>query len=330
MNGTVLKGMNGNYLYFPEDESTILSARKFSIVYLGANLQTKKKCIIKRLHPKIEEDKHAAIRFLSEANIQVDHPAIINTLDLIVQGDTRYMVQEYIPSIGLKELIRENTVTSNHKLIAKISIKLLDAVQAMHEHGIIHRNIKPSNILIAYKPETNKINWDNPDVRLIDFDLSKTKDNIPVYTKHERRSPFSIVYSSPEILLRQYDSLATPATDLYSIGLIIMEMFTGEPAFFAENPAKLIDMQLKKKLKQSKKMYHRFFNIIYKATDKLPVQGSLQKIPNDVILTILQEGIKLRYKTAKAMKEDMIVFLKDPGEKPKPKTALIKKLLNKS
>jgi serine/threonine protein kinase len=200
----------------------------------------------------------------------------------------------------------------------------------MHENGIIHRNIKPSNILIAYEPETNKINWDNPDVRLIDFDLSKTNDNIPVYTKHEKRSPFSIVYSAPEILLRQYDNLANPATDLYSIGLIIMEMYTGEPAFFAENPAKLIDMQLKKKLKQPKKMYPKFYHIIYKATDKLPIQGSLQKTSKDVILKILEEGIKLRYQTATAMRDDMISFLKDPGEKPKTKTGVIKKLFNKS
>jgi serine/threonine-protein kinase len=330
MNGNILKGMNGSYLFFPEDESTILSSGKFSIVYLGAELNTKKKCIIKRLHPKIEEDKHAAIRFLSEANIKLEHPAIINTLDLIVHGNTRYMIQDYIPSIGLKELIRNNSLTSNHKLIARISIKLLDAIEFMHENGIIHRNLKPSNILIAYEPGTNKINWDNPDVRIIDFDLSKTNDKIPVYTKHEKRSPFSIVYSAPEILLRQYDSLANPATDLYSIGLIIMEMYTGEPAFFAENPAKLIDMQLKKKLKQPKKMYPKFYHIISKATEKLPIQGSLQKTPNDVILEILQRGIKLRYQAAKAMKEDMISFLKDPGEKPKTKTDIIKKLLNKS
>ncbi|MEA1874565.1 MAG: serine/threonine-protein kinase [Bacteroidota bacterium] len=330
MNGSVLKGMNGAYLFFPDDETTILSAGKFSFVYLGADLNTKKKCIIKRLHPKIETDKHAAIRFLAEANIRVNHPAIINTLDLIVQGNKRYMVQEFIPSISLKELIRENIVLANHKLIANISIKLLDAIQAMHEDGIIHRNIKPSNILIAYDTETNKINWNNPDVRLIDFELSKTKDNIPVYTKHETRSPFSIVYSSPEILLRQYDSLVNPATDLYSIGLIIMEMYTGQPAFFTENPAKLIDMQLNKKIKQPAKMYNHLFEIIQKATDKLPVQGSLQKIPNEVIIKILQEGIKLRYQTATAMRDDMISFLKDPGEKPKTKTSVIKKLLNKS
>ncbi len=328
MSGSILKGMNGSYLYFPDDESTILSTNKFSIVFLGANLNTKQKCIIKRLHPKIEEDKHAAIRFLAEANVQVNHPAIVKTFDLIVQGNKRYMVQEFIPSVDLKELIRENAVTLNHKLIANISIKLLDAVEAMHESGIIHRNIKPSNILIAYEGSTNKINWDNPDVRIIDFDLSKTSDNIPVYTKHEIRSPFSIVYSSPEILLRQYDNLANPSTDLYSIGLIIMEMFTGQPAFFAENPAKLIEMQLKKKLSQPQKMYNRFFEIIQKATDKHPLQHSIKNTPNDVILELLKEGMKLRYQNAKAMKEDFIAFLKDPGEKPKTKTGFMKKFFS--
>jgi len=330
MSGNVLKGMNGSYLFFPEDETTILSAGKFSFVYLGADLNTKKKCIIKQLHPKIESDKHAAIRFLAEANIQVNHPAIINTIDLIVKGNKRYMVQEFIPSINLKELIRENAVLANHKLIAKISIKLLDAVQAIHKDGIIHRNIKPSNILIAYDAKTNKINWDNPDIKLIDFDLSKTQDNIPVFTKHETRSPFSIVYSSPEILLRQYDSMANPATDLYSIGLIIMEMYTGQPAFFAENPAKLIDMQLNKKLKQPTKMYNRFFDIIYKATDKHPLKGSIQKTPNNVIFKLIQEGITLRYQSAEAMKDDLLTFLKNPGEKPNPQKGILKKLFNKS
>lgn len=328
MNGTVLKGLKGNYLYFPDDNNTILSAGKFAFVYLGLDVATKQKRIIKRLNPNIEENQLAALRFMLEASIQVEHPAIIKPVDLIVQNNSRYLILEFINGLDLKQLIRENTITGNHHLIANITLKLLDALDAIHEKQIFHRNIKPSNVLIAFNQGTEKINWNNPQVHIIDFGLAKTPDNIPVYVDERRINPFSMLYSPPEVLLHK-EVLVDHRSDMYNIGIMMMEMFTGQPAFYAENPAKLIDLQINGKLSQPSNMYNRFFEITQKASGKIPFRTSPKNLANANLLQHLADGMNTRYLTTTEMKTDILEFLKHPGEKPAKGFKAIKKVFGK-
>lgn len=332
MEAKILKGVNGNYIYFPEDTETILSSGKFSLVYLGLKTETKQKVVIKRLHPSLEENDVAALRFIIEASVQINHPAIIKTIDLINQGKSRFLIQDYIDGTDLKELIRTNTLTRKPSLISKITINLLDGLQAIHDHNIIHRDIKPSNIIIAHIPGTNpedkKINWENPDVRIIDFGLSKTNDKVPLFVDQKKRTPFSILYSAPEVILNK-EKLIDQRSDIYNIGLLMMEMYTGQPVFYADNPAKLMGLQLNGKINQPLDMYNYFFDIIEKASAKKRLTASIKNIPQDVLNKLLEEGMNERFKTANEMKNAIQDFLHNPGEKPVRGFQALKKAFKK-
>ncbi|MFO7790278.1 MAG: serine/threonine protein kinase [Bacteroidota bacterium] len=314
MEPRILKAVNAEYLFFPEDEETTLSNTKLTTVHVGARAGDAKRVIIKQLNPELRKIQHARVHFLVQASIQIQHPGVIKTLDLAKDKHSYYIIQEFVHGTDIKTLIKTNQAQSS-LLISKLMIPVLDAFEVVHNHNIVHRNIKPSNILIAYKPKSEMIDWQNPDVRLIDFDKAKTNDNVPVYRGDDKRHPFSLLYSAPEIVLN-YDDLTDHRADLYSLGLIMMEMFTGKPVIYDDNPAKILAKQLSEIPQRPKKMYPRFYDILMKATAKAKIEGSPSKISESVISEKLREGISLRYKNAAAMKSDLIDFIKDPGHEP--------------
>ncbi|MDA3820724.1 MAG: serine/threonine-protein kinase [Candidatus Delongbacteria bacterium] len=302
-------------MFFPQDPETILSDSNFSYVFLGARAKDGERVIIKVLNPELREIKHARVHFLLQASIQINHPGIIQNLDLAKDEHSYYIVQEFVHSADIKTLIRLKQA-NDERLISRIMIPVLDALEKTHNQNIVHRNLKPSNILVAFKPETETINWKNPDIRIIDFDKAKTPDDMPLYRGDEKKQPISLVYSAPEIVLN-HETLTDQRSDIYSLGVIILEMFTGIPVFYDDNPAKIISNQMIKIPSRPKKMYPKFYDIIAKAMAKNKIEGPPSKIPHQVISEKLREGMNLRYNTAAEMKSDIIDFLQDPGSPPK-------------
>jgi serine/threonine protein kinase len=328
MNGDILRGKNHSYLYFPNDTETVLSNGKFSTVFLGANTTNSKKVIIKRLNRRLEESKLARLRFMLEASINIDHPGVIKTLDYLFEDNAMYIIQEFVRGMDLKAIIRANLLTGNHKLVSVFSANILEILQAIHDNGIIHCDLKPSNIIVAYKPDSeDSFNWDNPEIKIIDFGLAHTKENIPFFSA-TNRSPFSILYSAPEIVLN-HTSLIDQRTDLYSFGLIMMEMFTGEPAYYADHPAKLLGLQINGKLRQPKKMYNHFFDIISKAANKSLLPASPKNMPKEILSKHLIEGKEMRYSSANEIIHAISEFMQNPGEKPSTGFKQIKYLFRK-
>ncbi len=324
MKPKIINGINGNYLFFPQDPETILSDSNFSYVFLGARAKDGQRVIIKVLNPDLRDFKHARVHFLMQASIQIKHPGIIQNLDMAKDEHSYYIVQEFVDSADIKTLIRLKQA-NDERLISRIMIPVLDALEVIHNNNIVHRNIKPSNILVAFKPDTEVINWENPVIRIIDFDKAKTPDNIPLFQSEEKKHPFSLLYSAPELILNQ-ENLTDHRADLYSLGVVMLEMFTGKPTFFDDNPASIVSNQMTKTPARPKKMYPRFYDIIKKAINKIKIEGPPSKIPQQVLSEKLREGMDLRYNSAADMKADIIEFLKDPG--PPPKTGL-RNLLSK-
>ncbi|MFP4662833.1 MAG: serine/threonine protein kinase [Bacteroidales bacterium] len=315
MKPEILKGINSEYLFFPDKEETILSAGKFSTTYLGAD-SSAKRVIIKQLNPRLAEDDQARYRFLVEAGIRIKHPAIVRAIDLIKTRDTYFIIQEYIHGTDLKTLIKRGDFKHNSLLACRLLIPLLDAIAAIHRKNIIHRDIKPSNILVAYKPGTGDIDWHHPDVKLIDFGLSKTNDGIPLFPGSKKRHPFPILYAAPEVVLNRED-LTDERSDLYSLALVMMEMFTSQPVFYADNPAAIITRQISDMPRRPAKMYPRFYEIFRKAAAKQKFHISPSKLPPERITEILKDGLNERYDSAEAMHQDLMQFMRKPGEMPK-------------
>ncbi len=316
MKPDILKGNHGEYIYFPQKEETILSAGKFSIVYLGADATNARRVIIKKLNPHLKDDQKARLRFLVEASVQVRHSAVIRSIDLVKANSTYYIIQEYIRGTDMKKLIASGGFQKNEELICRFIIPLLDAMDAVHSQGFIHRDIKPSNILVRYKTDSENIDWKTPDIKLIDFGLAKTNDGIPLFPGAKKRAPFSLLYSAPEVVLGM-ERLTDQRADLYSLALVMMEMFTGQPVVYADTPPQIIARQLSRHPRRPSGMHPKFYNIFTKATAKEKFTTSPAKMPVDEIKHTLESGKAQRYESASEMKNAILDFLDDPGEMPK-------------
>ena len=189
-----------------------------AIVYRAQDLRTQHEVAVKILRPdKMSEDPSYIERFQREAEVAMtmDHANIVNLRDVGKDGDMRYLVMEYVPGQTLKELIeRRGRLTA--KEAVSISVRVLAALQHAHSHHIIHRDIKPQNILVDNRGY----------VKVADFGIARivTKQTL---TKDEKVLR-SVYYYSPEQALGKQ---ADERSDLYSVGVCIYEMLTGRVPF---------------------------------------------------------------------------------------------------
>ena len=189
-----------------------------AIVYRAQDLRTHHEVAVKILRPdKMYEDPSYIERFQREAEVAMtmDHANIVNLRDVGKDGDMRYLVMEYVPGQTLKELIERRGRLSAKEAVS-ISVRVLAALQHAHSHHIIHRDIKPPNILVDNRGY----------VKVADFGIARIVSK-QTLTKDEKVLG-SVYYYSPEQALGKQ---ADERSDLYSVGVCIYEMLTGRVPF---------------------------------------------------------------------------------------------------
>lgn len=195
-------------------------------VYLANHIFLSKKIILKLLLTSDLPDPSRLKRFKREAKIlaRLDHPAIIKVLDFGTVDDEFYISFEYFPGDHLRNFLKRGNIAAEQKYL--LARQLLTGVGFAHRNGIVHRDIKPENILV------------NSDfqLKIADFGLAEVMQ--------EERVTFgsAIVgtpgYMSPEQIS---GSRLTPQSDLFSIGIVLMEMFTGHNPFLGKDLAETIN-----------------------------------------------------------------------------------------
>jgi beta-lactam-binding protein with PASTA domain/tRNA A-37 threonylcarbamoyl transferase component Bud32 len=176
---------------------------------------------VKVLREQYTNDAQFVARFKREAQAAANlaHPNIVNVYDVGQDGDLYYIVMEYIPGDNLKAYIRRSAPLTTDKAIA-IAIQILAGLEYAHRSGLIHRDIKPQNVLIA------------PDgtVKVTDFgiaksvsDLGLTEAGMALGTAH---------YFSPE---QAKGERVLPQSDIYAVGVTLYEMLTGHIPFESDN-----------------------------------------------------------------------------------------------
>jgi serine/threonine-protein kinase len=212
---------NQNHILF--EKFNIIECLKkddYTSVYIADHIYLGKKIILKTLNTENITDLLLIDRFKREAKIlaRLDHPNIIKVLDSSRHKNVFYLSFEYFKSSNLHEIIKNNLLTNNQK--RNILIQLARGLEAAHQAGIIHRDIKPENILIN----------ENNHIKIADFGLA-TIINESVLTNKS-----SIVgtpsYMSPEQIRGEK---LTPQSDLFSLGIIIYELFCGENPFLGKD-----------------------------------------------------------------------------------------------
>lgn len=193
------------------------------IVYLGVHDRLDRPVAIKRLAPELTRNPAFRDRFFAEAKTQaqLQHPNIVGIYDLIEEEGDYFIAMEYIRGQGLDLLIDEAVGRGMPEEEAlAIFRQILAALDSAHSVGVIHRDVKPSNVLID---EAGR-------VKLMDFGIA-----LLVGDKRLTQSSQTIgtpVYMSPEQILRP--RTVDHRTDIYSAGVMLYEMLCGRPPFDAE------------------------------------------------------------------------------------------------
>lgn len=191
-------------------------------VYLGTDIRLKRDIAVKVLRPQYSSDKQFLDRFLDEARAMAgfSHPNIVNVYDAGRERGRSYIVMEYVPGTDLRKLIKERGALPVEQAL-KIIEQVAQGVAAAHNKNIVHRDIKPGNVLIT------------PDgtAKVADFGIARAVSDSKQLTE-----PGVVwgttAYLSPEQIR---GDTATPASDVYSIGVVLYEMLSGKPPFQGED-----------------------------------------------------------------------------------------------
>lgn len=197
----------------------IVGTGGMAVVYRALDTQLNEVVAIKVLRPEYETDMEFVRRFSREAEAaaKMSHENIVNLLDVGIEGDMRYIVMEYVDGLTLKEMIREEG-RIHPDVALRMTIRILAAVDHAHRNGIVHRDIKPQNILVDKKGR----------VRVADFGIARLKASQTTQIDQNGSAMGSVHYLSPE---QARGEVADEQSDLYSVGIVLYEMLTGSVPF---------------------------------------------------------------------------------------------------
>jgi hypothetical protein len=184
---------------------------------------------VKLLHANLRRDRIVAGRFAREAEIvcRIEHPHVIRIHDVVATEELMFLVMELHPGGDLADrLARRGPLAPAD--VRRLAVQLCGALEAAHRAGVVHRDIKPQNVLVGSDP-------DALDVRLCDFGLARVADSAGLTTRSTVLG--TPEYMAPEVIV---DGYADPRSDIYGLGALLFEAATGRLPFRADTPFQLM------------------------------------------------------------------------------------------
>ena len=296
MQPRLLNGQNAKYFYFHDQKEYILSSGKFSIIFLGAEVNTKEKVIIKQLSPALFNNDIAKSKFSLEAAFKLNNNNFAKNIDFIIENNEVFIIQEYIPGPTLKELIYNKKYYSykNNPFFLKIIINCLEALGYLHSQNLCHCDIKPSNIII-YSPY-GEIDNENPEIKIIDFgNMKKSFDTEDINSKYQT---FNMQYASPEQIFG-FSELIGTHSDIFQIGLILYEVIAKETPLKISNPLAFRRLQTVIPFNKHYRFSDDLYEIILKATTKPNLLKSERYYSEIELKILIYESLTKRFQNAK-------------------------------
>ena len=277
MDKFVGKRLDGRY-----EIKEIIGVGGMAVVYKAYDNQENRTVAVKILKEEFISNEEFVRRFKNESKAiaMLSHPNIVKVYDVSFGDLIQYIVMEYIDGITLKEYI-EHEGSLRWKDAVHFTIQILKGLQHAHDKGIVHRDVKPQNIMVL------------PDgtIKVTDFGIAR-------FARSEQRTITdkaigSVHYISPE---QARGECTDEKTDIYSVGVILYEMLTGQLPFQAENAVSVAIMQLQRE-------------------PQLPteINGSIPLGLEQITMHAMQKNPERRYQSASEMLCDLGAFRKDPS-----------------
>ena len=258
----------------------VIGTGGMAVVYKAKCHRLNRLVAVKILKDEYSKDEEFRRRFRAESQAvaMLSHPNIVSVYDVSQSGDTDYIVMELIDGITLKQYMEKKGVL-NWRATLPFSIQIAKALEHAHSRGIVHRDIKPHNIMILK----------NGSVKVADFGIARVSSAQSTLT---REALGSVHYISPE---QAKGSRVDNRTDLYSLGVVMYEMLTGRPPYDGETPVSVAIQHINAGAPMPSEL-------------NPSIPGGLEQITMHAMCANLDE----RYSSATEMLYDLEEFRKDP------------------
>lgn len=218
----------------------LLGSGGMGAVYVARHMELDRMVAIKRLHARFATDPEIAGRFLAEARVvnQINHPNLIEITDFCATGEQPYFVMELLTGQTLGDAINHQGALPLARLL-RIATPLATVLTVVHDAGVIHRDLKPQNIVLITR------NGQPDFVKLLDFGVAKV--TAAATTLAPGHTEAGVVLGTPGYMAPE-QLVGHPVdyrTDIYAFGVILFQMATGRPPYLADSWGKLLLQQAK-------------------------------------------------------------------------------------
>lgn len=243
-------------------------------VYKAIDTILNREVAVKVLRGELSHDPMTLLRFQREASAasKLSHPNVVDVYDVGESDGRHYIVMEYVRGRTLKQLIAQRGALNLDEAI-DIMMQLTSAISLAHEKHIIHRDIKPQNILVK----------DDGTVKITDFGIAIAHDSIQLTQNHTVMG--SAHYLAPETTKGE---APTSAVDIYALGIVFYELLSGKVPFNGTNPTEIAVKHLREKMP-----YIRDFN------------PTIPQSVENVILKATAKRVDQRYQSVDEMIDDL-------------------------
>jgi serine/threonine-protein kinase len=277
MDKNIGKRLDGRY-----EITELIGVGGMADVYKATDILEGKVVAVKILKSEFSDNEEFIRRFrnVSKAIAVLSHPNIVKIFDVGFTDKLQFIVMEYIDGITLKEFIEQQGVLKWKDTIHFIT-QILRALQHAHDRGIVHRDIKPQNIML----------FPDGTIKVMDFGIARfAREELKTVSD---KAIGSVHYISPE---QASGNVTDERSDIYSVGIMMYEMLTGIKPFDADNPVTVVLMHMQKGARPPRQ-----------------INDSIPEGLEEIVIRAMQADPAKRYQSASEMIKDIEEFKRNPA-----------------